>query len=170
MPDTWSVLQWGSLAAWVLALIAFILSCVACWTGSRLNRRFRKWKSIHATADLEEVYARTLDRVSELEGALQSARAEIEQLRAQLERKISTARVIRYNAFADTGSDLSFSIALLDDHADGVVISSIYGREESRTYAKPVKAGESAYPLTDEERQVIEGLQPNPERKSPIRV
>lgn len=63
--------------------------------------------------------------------------------------------VVRYNAFPDMGSDLSFSIALLDQNADGVVITSIYGREESRIFAKPIKNKTSTYRLTEEEIEAI---------------
>ena len=63
--------------------------------------------------------------------------------------------VVRYNAFFDMGSDLSFSIALLDQNGDGVVVTSIYGREESRTFAKPVKNRNSTYLLTEEEKEAI---------------
>ncbi|NLC77511.1 MAG: DUF4446 family protein, partial [Clostridia bacterium] len=59
--------------------------------------------------------------------------------------------MVRYNAFTGLGSDQSFSLALLDSRDDGVVITSIYGREDSRFYAKPVKGGRSRYRLTDEE-------------------
>jgi hypothetical protein len=63
--------------------------------------------------------------------------------------------IIRYNAFGETGSDLSFSVAIVDDAQNGVVITSIFGREESRVYAKPLTAGTSTYPLSDEEQAAI---------------
>ncbi|MCL6516010.1 DUF4446 family protein [Alicyclobacillus sp.] len=170
MPGIATLPAWGALVAGALALIALILSCIALGTGARLNRRFRKWKTIHATADLEQVYERTVERVEALQAELDRLHAELERLQQRIDRKISTARIVRYNAFADTGSDLSFSIALLDDHDDGVVISSIYGREETRTYAKPVTNGTSSYPLTEEEQQVIMGVSQQTSRKTPLRV
>ena len=63
--------------------------------------------------------------------------------------------VVRFNAFPDAGSDLSFAIAVLDGNRDGFVLSSIYGRDESRVYAKPVQKGESNYFLSQEENQAI---------------
>ena len=63
--------------------------------------------------------------------------------------------VVRFSAFADTGSDLSYAVALLNQNDDGVVFSSIFGREDSRSYVKPVKNGGSTYPLTEEERAAI---------------
>ena len=63
--------------------------------------------------------------------------------------------VVRFDAFEDMGGRLSFSAALLDASGDGVVITSINGRQDTRCYAKQVKAGRSAHNLSDEERQAI---------------
>ena len=63
--------------------------------------------------------------------------------------------VVRFDAFRELGGRLSFSIALLDDRGNGLVMSSIYGRSESRTYAKPVVEGKSSYDLSPEEYEAI---------------
>ncbi len=63
--------------------------------------------------------------------------------------------VVRFNPFQDTGSDQSFAIALVDGHGNGVVLSSLHGRDMTRVYAKPLKAWESTYQITDEEKQAI---------------
>ena len=63
--------------------------------------------------------------------------------------------VVRYDAFADMGGRLSFSVALYDDHGDGVVISSINGRSETRTYAKTLVARKSEHTLSPEEKDAI---------------
>ena len=64
--------------------------------------------------------------------------------------------MVRYGTFYEKNSDISFSLALLDDNGDGVVISSIATREENRFYGKPVKNGkESSYRLTKEELEAI---------------
>jgi hypothetical protein len=63
--------------------------------------------------------------------------------------------MVRFNPFEDTGSDQSFAIALLDDRRDGVVISSLHGRSNTRLFAKPVADGTSAHNLSEEEAQAI---------------
>jgi hypothetical protein len=62
---------------------------------------------------------------------------------------------VRYDAFEEMGGQLSFSAAFLDDHGDGLVVTSINGRTETRTYAKTIKALASAHNLSDEEREAI---------------
>jgi Protein of unknown function (DUF4446) len=62
---------------------------------------------------------------------------------------------VRYDAFGDMGGRLSFSAAVIDDHGDGLVFSSIHARGESRTYAKGVVGGTSDATLTPEEQQAL---------------
>lgn len=141
----------------VIALLSLLFGIIALAGGARQKRKLKKWKSIHATADLEEVYTKTLHEVGKLRDEMQTLGSRVEQLRAEVQKKVSTANIHRYNAFSETGSDLSFSLALLDGENNGVVLSSIYGRDESRTYAKPVLGGASTYTLTEEEEDVIAG-------------
>jgi hypothetical protein len=70
-------------------------------------------------------------------------------------RSLQHIGLVRFNPFEDTGSDQSFAIALLDDERDGIVISSLHGRQNTRVFAKPVAKGTSAHNLSDEESQAI---------------
>ncbi len=63
--------------------------------------------------------------------------------------------MVRFTAFDDPGRDLRFAIALLDEESNGLVLSSIFGRSESRVYAKPIVRGESSYFLSDEEKAAL---------------
>lgn len=63
--------------------------------------------------------------------------------------------MVRYNAFRDTGSDLSFALALLNEHNDGVVLNGIYARDMSNIYAKPIENGQSKYALSNEEKDAL---------------
>ena len=80
----------------------------------------------------------------------------IEQLDKDFEKSIQKVGIIRYNAYKDTGSDLSFTLALLDENNNGVVLNGIYSREMSNIYAKPIENGKSTYTLSDEEQKAIE--------------
>jgi hypothetical protein len=80
---------------------------------------------------------------------------DIAQLYSLLEGCTQKVAVVRYNAFHDVGSDQSYSVALLDSADNGVVISGIFGRDSSTSYAKPVISGFSDYVLTEEEEGAI---------------
>ena len=79
----------------------------------------------------------------------------LDYLKNDLTRCIKKIGMVRYNAYKDTGSDLSFALALLDENNDGVVLNGIYSREMSNIYAKPVKNGVSSYATSEEEKQAI---------------
>ena len=64
--------------------------------------------------------------------------------------------IVRYNAFKDVGSDLSFTLAIWDDYNNGIVLNGIYARDSSNIYAKPVENGTSKYILSDEQKEAID--------------
>ena len=97
-------------------------------------------------------------RLGEVERTAPVGEAESATLRSEVGAALSRVAVVRYDAFGDMGGRLSFSAALLDANGDGIVLTSIHGRSESRTYAKGVTAGDSPdaeATLTPEERQAV---------------
>lgn len=104
---------------------------------------------------LDELLGEYLAEVKKIREGLAQSEKRIEQTEVKLRSSVDRAELVRFNAFNNMGSDLSFALALLNQEGDGVVLSSINSREESRVYAKPIVKGESTYHLSDEERQVI---------------
>ena len=78
-----------------------------------------------------------------------------EDLKDEVKGCVQKVGIMRYKAFEDVGSDLSFSIAMLDAHNDGIVLTGLYGRHDSTTYAKPIDKGISRYELSEEEAHVL---------------
>ena len=89
-----------------------------------------------------------------------AARDQLRGAMDKVEKVISTAlrrvALVRYDAFDDFGGRLSFSLAVLDSRGDGVTLTSLSGREETRIYAKPISAGVGATELSPEERQAVD--------------
>ncbi len=94
-------------------------------------------------------------RLTALEQHRPAGDADLASLRADLGQALRHVAVVRYDAFGDMGGRLSFSAAVIDDHGDGLVFSSIHARGESRTYAKGVVGGTSDATLTPEEQQAL---------------
>ena len=81
---------------------------------------------------------------------------------------LTRVAVVRYDAFGDLAGALSFSAALLDDRGDGLVLSSINGRSETRTYAKGVSAGTGEAPLSPEEQEAVQRALVRRERRAHV--
>ena len=94
-------------------------------------------------------------RVVDLEQRSPVGEGELTSLRHDIAQALRHVAVVRYDAFGDMGGRLSFSAAIIDDAGDGLVISSIHARGESRTYAKGLVAGRSDTTLTPEEQQAL---------------
>ena len=122
---------------------------------SGLRRRLRRVLPDGEAVTLDEVLERQLEKVETLAQRLDALNKLHHELEALTNRTIQKVGVIRYNPFADSGGDQSFAIALLDSLGNGVVISSLHSRTETRVFAKPVQAGRSRYPLSDEEQEAI---------------
>jgi len=147
----------GILLLAVIALnIVLLLVCIMQSVRvSRLRKSINRLMTGAGGANLEEGMHRLLDQVDEVKKLHSDQQFTIKRLAQRMAAQHGNVAVIRYNAFGDVGSDLSFSIAILDDAQNGVVITSIFGREESRVYAKPLEAGTSPYSLSEEEQAVI---------------
>jgi uncharacterized protein YlxW (UPF0749 family) len=87
-------------------------------------------------------------------------RQEVAALRAETRDALRHLAVVRYDAFGDMGGHLSWSLALLDDSGHGVVLTSIHGRAEARTYAKSITAWRCEQQLSPEESEAIEHARP----------
>ena len=93
-----------------------------------------------------------------LEQLEQAARALLGTDRRQqglIEEAVRHTSLVRYDAFDDVGGRLSFSAAFLDDGGNGLVVTSINGRQDTRVYAKPIVGGESTYTLSMEEEEAV---------------
>jgi len=144
-----------------LNILAGILALLAVYTVYLHVRLYRVLKRLgHLLrgaegAKLEELLVAQHRQLAQVQEALAQLRKDQADLRHQLRARVLSPSVVRYQAFAHTGGDQSFSLALLDSEANGAVLTALHGRTECRVYAKPVVKGQSHYPLTAEEQQVI---------------
>lgn len=96
-----------------------------------------------------------LERLKKLDEGLVNLAEDLREFKQKSRRSIQKVGVVRFNPFKEIGGDQSFCIALLDEDNSGVVITSFYGREGNRVYAKPIERGQSKYQLSEEEKEAI---------------
>ena len=134
------LLTWVAVGVAALSLLLTVL----IWVRLRVvDRRLRALVEAGAPTTPERERIRVLE-------------ADVASLRGDLAQALRHVAVVRYDAFGDMGGRMSFSVAVVDDTGDGMVISSIHARGESRTYAKGIVGGDSEIVLTPEERQALD--------------
>jgi len=131
----------------------------------RLSRTCKEYSRVMTGTDGHNLEQALADYLQQVEAVLETV-SDLESRTRQTERTAQHSMqwlgLIRYNPFRDTGGAQSFALALTDGRGDGIVISSLHTRENTRVYAKPLHNWESAYTLTDEEKQAIERAHPQP--------
>lgn len=142
-------------AAAVIALVSLAVSVTSINRLTAMRRSLALLQGKQGTQSLLEVVTEYVGRVEGFEQRLKSQAKRQEELFALLGRSARNLGMVRYDAFDDMGGKMSFSAAWLDDLGNGVVLTSINARAESRAYAKPIRAGTSEHNLSAEEQRAI---------------
>ena len=141
----------------LIALIAIGLSVVSVLYA--ISNAGRPGAPVGGRVRLDETIRGVLQgqaqQIQRLERAVRALHATDKKQQTGIEGSVRNVALLRYDAFEDVGGRLSFSCALLDDAGNGVVLTSINGRQETRVYAKPVQQGGSSYNLSLEEEEAI---------------
>jgi hypothetical protein len=152
------IILWIQQYQFVLLILNFFLVVVVLIIFCNLKfslKRYRFLSKGNEDKDLEALllsFSRQLANVTERVEGLNSDFKEFGDCSKKNFQKWS---LVRFKAFNNVGGDQSFALALMDAFGDGLVISSIFGREESVVYCKPIKKGASVYPLSKEEQEAI---------------
>lgn len=137
----------------IILLIGFIILLIG---NMKLKEKYRKFmQKLGNGKNLEEDLSNFMYKVDRVEKQNAEIMNFCKNLDGDLTKCIQKVGIVRYSAFKDTGSDLSFAVALLDEKNSGVVFNGIYSREMSNIYAKPVENGNSSYTLSEEEAEAI---------------
>lgn len=143
------------LALIMISIVLFFLNCYNQIRISKLKKKYNILLSGVDSINLEDMLFEHLEEVKTVKEQLRNVDKTCNNLDKRLKLTLQNTGMIRYNAFDDMGSDLSFSLALLDDNLDGVVISSLYGRDGCSMYGKPIKNCKTKYTLSKEELEAI---------------
>lgn len=139
----------------ISCIIMFICLIVLFRKTSKLQKKYKRLMHGSKGKNLEQLIMSRLDSIEEMNLKTNELNAQYEKLESELNKCIQKVSIMRYRAFDNVGSDLSFSIAMLDKNNDGIMLTGIYGREDSTTYAKPIDKGISKYNLSEEEEYVL---------------
>jgi hypothetical protein len=138
-----------------LGLISLAVAGYAVMQLRQLQERLRLALGGIDTDSLELTLGRYLSQVETVDSRLVVLNEKYERLAVMTSLASQKISLVRFNPFGDTGGDQSFSLAILDAHDSGYVLTSIHGREGTRVYVKPIDLGKSKYQLSQEEQQAL---------------
>lgn len=141
------------LGAIIILLILYITGLIKM---HRIRKEYKRFiNKLGKGVNIQEILEKHIDRINKTI----TKNDELEKLYVNLDSDIKNCiqkvGIYRYNAYKDAGNDLSFTLALLDERNDGIVLNGIYSREMSNIYAKPIKNGVSEYKITEEENEAL---------------
>ena len=140
----------------VLGFFQLILIIALFVKSGKLKKQFNEALAGVNGKSLEGVLAQHHQRVEESLVGAKELRGRTEHLEQQIRLALKRVGIVRFNAFPEMGSELSFSIAMLNDKMDGIVLTGITGRDEFRVYAKQIEAGKSQQHLSAEETRALQ--------------
>lgn len=147
--------QYVLLGMTVMILLALIIFISINIKLAKMNKRYFKMMRGMEGTNIEQLLLAHIEEVKQTVRKVDRLSNDCQRLESISKECIQKVGIIRFNAFEDMGSDLSFAIALLNNQNNGVVVSSIYSRNECHTYAKPIISSKSSYFLTEEEQQAL---------------
>jgi hypothetical protein len=141
----------------IILAVLIIADIVLIFLWLKTRKKIKIFMKGAKVIDVEEVVTGQTKLIKEVKNDIKKLSDWNEKLQKISDISITKIGVVRFNPFKDTGGDQSFAIALLDSNDNGLVISSLYSREGTRIYTKPIEAGKSInYNLSDEEEQAID--------------
>ena len=144
------------IGALIIGLVALVLGVISVVKLSRMHRSLALLAAVEGRETFIDVVARTVDDFAHLRREVADLSTDLDRTKRDLSQALRHVSVVRYDAFGDQGGRFSFSAALLDDAGDGLVLTSIHGRAETRTYVKGITRGDADIDLSPEERKAME--------------
>jgi len=144
----------GVAAINLLLLILYICNLIKL---KNINKNYKTFmKKIGNGNNIDEMLQKYITKVEEVNEKNEEIINYCTRIDKEISLCIKKVGMVRYSAFKDTGSDLSFALALLNDNNDGVLLNGIYSREMSNIYAKQIVQGKAVVKISDEEKQALE--------------
>jgi hypothetical protein len=145
------------LAAGTFTIGILVVGLVVLWINLlSFKRKFKQLMRGAEGANIEQQLQAHLTELKAYRETAEANRIRMTKIEENLTQCVQYVGIKRYNAFEDMGSRLSYSIALLDGQLDGIVLTGIYGRHESTTYAKGIRRGLSEQHLSVEEMDALQ--------------
>ncbi len=151
----------GISTDWVVILLIVIIFLQFIWIltiiskYNKLNKRLSKFTTGRDAANLEEVITKRFSEIRQIVKNEKQQNRDIDLINDKFLTTFCKIGLVKYDAFKEMSGKLSFSLALLTENHDGIIITSMHSREGCFTYCKEVTNEESYYVLSEEERLAL---------------
>ncbi len=145
--DTNLMIILGILILTILVLAIFIF---------RANTRINRLLQGKDAQSLEDTFTYLIEEVKRMNDNQIITEKTLHNLNGRLRKSLTGFKTVRFNPFPESGGNQSFAIALINEEGDGMIISSLYTREKTSIFAKPIKKGVAEYELTAEEKKALD--------------
>ncbi len=136
----------------ILILAILVLAIFVFRANSRVNRLLQGKDA----KSMEDTFKYLLEESRRMNDNQVIIEKTLHNLNARIRKSLTGFKTIRFNPFPESGGNQSFAIALINEEGDGFIISSLYSREKTSVFAKPIKGGKSEYELTEEEKKALD--------------
>ncbi len=142
----------------ILLIILIVIVLILTGFVIYLNKKLKKFLIGSSSTNLDDSIKNIHKSITELEKFRIDLEKYLTSVEKRIKKSVQAIQTIRFNPFKGNGSggNQSFATTFLSEENDGVVISSLYSRENVSVYSKPIKNGSSEYELSDEEKESVE--------------
>ncbi|OAS16801.1 DUF4446 family protein [Paenibacillus oryzisoli] len=147
--------EYVMLVCFAFILVLLVMVIIISIRLSSLRKRYTRMMNGSSAENMEQLLIDMQNALNEQKAESVKASTQISTIQQSMKKMTSNIKVRRYNAFNEGGSDLSFSLAMLNEEQDGVIITGIHSREQMYVYAKPIAKGQSSYTLSPEEKETL---------------
>lgn len=142
------------LIAVVILIVLYIVNTIKL---SKIRESYSQFiKKLGNNTNIEDDLRRFISKVEQVEQENKEIQEYANNLNSNMKGCLQKIGIVRYSAFSDVGSDLSFTLAMLDAKDNGVILNGIYSADSSNIYAKPITNGTSTYALSQGEKEALE--------------
>ena len=156
MPDISKYVSQILIAVLIVLIIVITLLIITMVQNKKLNKKYNQFMQGSKAKSLEAQIASIIIENKELVELSHKNKKEISDLRRKQEKSFQKMGINKYDAFSEMGGKISFTLALLDNNNDGMIINSIYGREGCYTYMKEIENGTSEAVMGEEEQKALD--------------
>ena len=143
-----------AILAVILLSLCILVICLLSKI-KKLTKKYEQFMTGENAETLEAVIMKSIKGQSDNNTEIEKINSLLKEIDDRLKLTIQKVALVKYDAFQNMGGELSYSIALLDDNNDGIVITNVYSPEGSYNYSKEIKNSKADIILTEEEQKAI---------------